>query len=317
METIKAYIEQMFKELPMTKEVVEMKLNIQDHMEDKFQSLVESGMSETEAAREVIYEFGDIEEIKKELNITNIEADELVYLNEEEITKYMEWKHRLGRMISIGVAICVNAVGIFVLLANLLSNGFSNGGAFIPKEFSDAIIIFIFFAMIAIAVVIFIFFGTKDEAYEAMIKNKVLNRQKEKEIKQKHNDLKVRSAGFIALGVVICLMAVATCVALESLLDNGIGVFTMFIMISIATAVFIHFGVKIEAYELLLKNTKRVTEGKKEKDTSYIYGVIMMSATILFFILGFGFQVWHVAWIVFPIGGILCGIVASIVERDK
>lgn len=40
-------------------------------------------------------------------------------------------------------------------------------------------------------------------------------------------------------------------------------------------------------------------------------GVIMSFATILFLFFGFVFHAWHPAWVVFPIGGILCGIVSG------
>lgn len=53
-------------------------------------------------------------------------------------------------------------------------------------------------------------------------------------------------------------------------------------------------------------------ESRHSKITSAVNGVIMMSATVLFFVLGFIWHLWHPGWIVFPIGGILCGIISTI-----
>lgn len=43
-----------------------------------------------------------------------------------------------------------------------------------------------------------------------------------------------------------------------------------------------------------------------------ICGAIMLAAAGIFLVAGFLFHAWHPAWIVFPLGGILCGIVSSL-----
>ncbi|RRD96171.1 hypothetical protein EII17_01330 [Clostridiales bacterium COT073_COT-073] len=45
--------------------------------------------------------------------------------------------------------------------------------------------------------------------------------------------------------------------------------------------------------------------------------VIIMSALIIFLILGFIYDLWHPGWIVFPIGGLLCGIVSILLRNNK
>lgn len=70
MRQIREYVEAMFSALPKTKEVVEIKMQILEHMEDKFEALREQGMNENEALGVVISEFGSIDEIKKEFGVT-------------------------------------------------------------------------------------------------------------------------------------------------------------------------------------------------------------------------------------------------------
>lgn len=41
-------------------------------------------------------------------------------------------------------------------------------------------------------------------------------------------------------------------------------------------------------------------------------GAIMLTATAVYLVLGFTQNLWHPGWVVFPIGGILCGIVESL-----
>lgn len=43
----------------------------------------------------------------------------------------------------------------------------------------------------------------------------------------------------------------------------------------------------------------------------------MLIATMVFFVCGIVFNLWHIIWIVFPIGGMMCGIVAIIFGNEE
>ncbi len=40
-------------------------------------------------------------------------------------------------------------------------------------------------------------------------------------------------------------------------------------------------------------------------------------AAAIFLLLGFGWKLWHPAWIAFPIGGLLCGIISVIFPETE
>ena len=40
----------------------------------------------------------------------------------------------------------------------------------------------------------------------------------------------------------------------------------------------------------------------------------MLIATIIFMVLGFVFNLWKISWVVYPIGGVLCGIVVLVLQ---
>ncbi len=69
MDKLTNYIENVFASLLKTKEVVEMKLNMLEHMQDKYNALLVQGKNENEAFGIVVAGFGSIEEIKAELGI--------------------------------------------------------------------------------------------------------------------------------------------------------------------------------------------------------------------------------------------------------
>ena len=69
METIREYIESMFRNLPQTGKVLKAKQELLSMMEDKYEELKNEGKSENEAVGTVIREFGNLEELATELGI--------------------------------------------------------------------------------------------------------------------------------------------------------------------------------------------------------------------------------------------------------
>ncbi len=69
MKNIEEYVELMFKELPKTKKVDDIKNNIISTMEEKYNDLVIDGKTEQEALNIVFSQFGDIEELKREFEL--------------------------------------------------------------------------------------------------------------------------------------------------------------------------------------------------------------------------------------------------------
>ncbi len=50
----------------------------------------------------------------------------------------------------------------------------------------------------------------------------------------------------------------------------------------------------------------------KIKSTVKLCGVIMLSATAVYIVLGFVWELWHPAWIIFPVCGIACAIIKTV-----
>ena len=72
METIRNYLESMFANLPGTPEVRKAKDELWQMMEDKYTELKNEGKTENEAIGIVISEFGNLDELARDLGIDNI-----------------------------------------------------------------------------------------------------------------------------------------------------------------------------------------------------------------------------------------------------
>ena len=90
------------------------------------------------------------------------------------------------------------------------------------------------------------------------------------------------------------------------------------------------FGVTVDdllrGKEGVLRETKQTTGSPDEqhepvpserKKKSHLLGkmlrsIVMLSATAIFLLLGFVWELWHPGWVIFPVGGIVCGIITTI-----
>lgn len=77
MDEIKDYVDRMFTGLPKTKAVLEMKQNILENMQDHYEELLSQGKSKNEALGAVISQFGNMDEIKKELGMEDSAEERL------------------------------------------------------------------------------------------------------------------------------------------------------------------------------------------------------------------------------------------------
>ena len=122
----------------------------------------------------------------------------------------------------------------------------------------------------------------------------------------------------IAIAFAVCLILFGICVniALDSinipLKEQFSGGFFL-LCVTIAVGMFVYFGIQKEKYEVEEYNKRH--DGSREKGETIVgkaCGVIMLLATALFLYLGLAWDMFRIAWIVYPISGILCAVVAVI-----
>ncbi len=91
METIENYLDNIFSSLPRSAEIIKIKEELLLNMEDKYNELKESGKTENEAIGIVISEFGNIDELVKELgiNTTIKEASNIPTITMEVSEEYI------------------------------------------------------------------------------------------------------------------------------------------------------------------------------------------------------------------------------------
>lgn len=146
---------------------------------------------------------------------------------------------------------------------------------------------------------------------------------------------------FIAIPVGLIILGFTGMLLLEDLFErSGVpknladGIF--FFLLAIAVA-FIVFGVMLkDKYNIAGYNQETMRKAEKEKDRQQVgkwCGIIMLTATALFLIslayssmeftaawdagLEYNGSIMAFSWVVFPVGGILCGIVSIALHKPK
>lgn len=122
-----------------------------------------------------------------------------------------------------------------------------------------------------------------------------------------------------------CILAAALYLPME--IHWGENLATTLFLLIVAASVFslIYWGIRSGRYRELKKQmegqldpatlrkaNKASSKRTVQKITNAICALIMPVFTLLFFLAGALFGLWHPAWILFPVGGILCGIVGIV-----
>lgn len=91
-------------------------------------------------------------------------------------------------------------------------------------------------------------------------------------------------------------------------------------LITIAVPIYIYAGMQKEKYDSKSYNRENAQDpssnAMREKNQRW-GGVIMLSATAVFLLLGFCWNLWQYSWVAFPIGGILCAIVSCAIGKSE
>lgn len=176
--------------------------------------------------------------------------------------------------------------------------------------------IIVLMVLVAISLSIFIFQGIQMEQFEKAhpYLEDFYTQQRKDRYQHTFAIGMAASMGMLFLGV-ICIIALPM---LGVAMDGAAAALLLCAALSIST--FVYLGMQKDKYDLEKYNHKqqmRPEIRQREQRSGAICGAIMMAATAVYLLLGLLLGKWHPGWVVFVIGGILCGIVSTVLEQDK
>lgn len=303
MQNLKNYVESMFNDFPNTDENLELKSNILDSMENKYEELISQGKTKEEALGTVILRFGDINELKNEYGITQSQnKDDKNYLPQELLQEYKNFTKNYSNFFALGVSLIILSITAPIILGDL--------GVILTL------------LLVAISVAIFIVLGSRGDKYEAIKEGKFFLSQIDRiEINDRYSSFAPKYGIAIAIGVALCIMSVLPLLIINLTplnVDDDIGVVLLFVFISIAVFIFIRFGIISSYYEVLMRSDNEIEKLQEDDDcNSWIYNITMPLATFAFFLLGFLLDSWHISWIIIPMVASLTYAFIQIKKRIK
>ena len=225
--------------------------------------------------------------------------------DKQEYDKFMT---RFGKGISFAIFLIL--VGVTLLLTMI---------AFSPNKESleqytiiGTVFLFVF---IALAVPIFIILGIKMEQITNKYKNlSITYTEEEKEVyNQKFPMIIAFSVSIIIVGVIIMLLLYGLQIFPK---DSLFPVAIFMVFITIATPFLVKAGIEKSKLDMVIRKSIRMPK-ENEELIGKISAVIMIIATMIYFVLGFVMDLWKINWIIFPLGGMICGIVSVILNKEN
>lgn len=302
MKAIKDYVEVMFKDFPKTKKTKELKNNILDTMETKYEDLLAEGKSEQEAVGIVIGQFGNIDELKKEYEIEIDENAE--YLESYEAEEFVSHKKRSSVLIGAAIAAIILAVGVV---------------AFNSDTAHESVTYIFMLLVIAGAVMVFIMTGLQSTKFKEITEGKYrLEGEDLVKYKSEYNRFLPSFQIAICIGVFLCIVGVTAPIITEDLLGLSENMFAaiLFPCVALAVYLFVSFGVKYSMYNTLI-NPEKIQKEREDGENGWLYGVTMPLAAMAFLFIGFIYNAWHPGWLVFPVTAIATSAVVMILNNTK
>lgn len=222
--------------------------------------------------------------------------EEMEFTDISEVEDYIELRHSFASRIGVGVMLIIASVILPITL-----------------EFMENLASALMLVTIGIGVGLIILAGIN---YSQIPKpNFVMNASDHSYFMAEFSEIRSRFAKKISFGVFSILAGVAFTIIGEELLDNeNFGAGIMMILIGFAVYLFITAGMELDTYRLITHNDITEDDHYQDYKCTSIHKhhkryPIAESSVIVFFILGFVFGWWHPGWMVFPIFGILDGVV--------
>jgi DNA-binding protein H-NS len=320
METISVYLDNMFVRLPKSAEVMRMKQELLEGMEEKYRELKREGKSENEAIGIVISEFGNIEELTAELGIAANEPERSErtepVLADEEAFAYLTAKRSAGLWTGVGIMLCTCGVA-FLLILDALFGGNSimtNNGS---MELGTAVGLLGMFVLIAPAIGMFIYSSMKLGRFDHLQKGFQLPYTLKLELE--YNQARYQPTYRFALisGVCLCVLSPVTIFATSAINDDyaTYGVAAFLLLAGVAVFLFVQYGNIQGAYTTLLQEPALAAEKKEENRVMGLIGsIIWPLTTAVFLFTGFVYGRWDINWALFPIVGILHGVLNNVYQ---
>jgi len=322
METIKNYLESMFRGLPLTEKVMKAKSELLQMMEDKYTELIRSGKTENEAVGEVIQNFGNLEDLADDLGIQDV-LHQTKYsevqrrkLSFEEVTEYFERVKQAAAIRAAGIMLCIICV-VFPIMTDAL-------------RLNDVIGVVLMFLCVGMGVVLIVSSSSMMEQWKFIRREPCsIDAVSIDYLKNRNRDFTPTYSVMHSVGILLCILCFIPAVIFDEFgghfWDNFSGAMIF---------IFVGFGVFLIVFSSYLKSTfarllgindRTDFEEPEEKRVEKIHNKTLraiMSAywsivTCLYLCISFLTFKWHITWLIWPIAAAVNSVIFAIAKVNE
>ncbi|MGM9607705.1 MAG: helix-turn-helix domain-containing protein [Oscillospiraceae bacterium] len=255
--------------------------------------------------------FPEMDTLLRICDMYNMDLDTLLRGSVEkslvtDTARYDETMNRFSRRIAFSVGAIIAAIGVMIFLT--------------AAGLSEMLAVAFFLLVLTASVVIFVASGIQHDSFRK--KYPVIAdfyTQEEKDaFHQKFVWFIAGGVGAILFGVVLLILFFSFFPEQEPYESIACGIFLL--IIAGAVTSFIYGGMQDDKYKIWKYNRDNnpTPEAKKKENLiGTVCGCIMLAVTAIYVGLGLAKNLWGTAWWVFAVGGILCGVVAIILDPYK
>ena len=251
--------------------------------------------------------FAEMEKILQLCDIFSCNMDTLMRKDAEETEAGDNQRHRnhmekRRRGICFGVVLLVADVALYELLT-----GFGVG---------EAVLNTLFMAIAIVAVLVLVVQGLEHDNYKKKFPfiQEFYTQEEKEEFDRKFPSRIAAGIGLILIGALVGMNGEYFPLKEGMSEEVYYGIFLFFV--AVAVGILVYTGLGKEKYDISAYN-KNNTYDSQGKKISVWCGCIMLAATAVFLVTGLVFSLWSIGWVVYPIGGLLCGMVTLILNRQE
>ena len=140
-----------------------------------------------------------------------------------------------------------------------------------------------------------------------------------RERKEKYQPIHTR---YLLIGILLCVASVIpiflTMITGKETFGGVIGVVSVLVLIAIGVLLITRVSIVWGSYQMLLEEEDYSRQNKENKKRyGYISGIYWSLVTAAYLAWSFIGNSWHTSWIIWPIAGVLFGVIAVIINALK
>lgn len=319
METIRNYLESMFRGIPLTDKILKAKSELLQMMEDKYTELIRSGKSENEAVGEVIQNFGNLDDLADDLGITDIlhktkhSEVQRRKLSFEEVTAYLTAKRTAILFKSLGIFMCIICV-VFPILTDALNLNETLGVAFMFLSVGLGVV---FMTLARSSMADWRFLKTEPCSIDSVSIDY---------LKNKNREFTSTYSVLFSVGILLCILCFIPAVVFSEIggkfLDE-LGGASLFVFVGAGVFLMVYAkSVKKSIVNLLSLNDQIDFTEKKEtvienKTVNVIMSVYWTVVTCVYLCVSFLTFKWGITWIIWPVAAVANTIIKAIYSKES